>query len=84
MMCLLHHTPVLFFSVVQFLNSASSAVESGGSILFTVISLVTSDSPFSIQVCTRDSSPVSAEGLLFMNNHSCCMTLTALQDFKNY
>ena len=38
--------------------------ESDGSILFTVISLVPSDIPFTVQVCTRESDPQSAEGLL--------------------
>ena len=54
------------FLVVRFLNDTSSTVESDGSILFTVISLVTSDNPFTVQVCTRDSDPLSAEGLLFI------------------
>ena len=48
---------------MRFLNGTSSAVESDGSIPFTVISLVTSDSPFTVQVCTRDIDPVSAEGM---------------------
>ena len=58
---------ILSALVVRFLNNASSAEESAGSILFTVISLVTSDTPFSVQVCTRESVPVSARGLL--NQH---------------
>ena len=54
--------------VVRFLNDTSSAVESEGSILFTVISLVQSDNPFTVQVCTRESDLFSAEGLLYMHN----------------
>ena len=64
---------MLYFSVVRFLNNGSTAVESDETILFTVISLVMSDNPFTVQVCTRESDPVSAEGLLFMNDYSCCM-----------
>ena len=59
---------MLYFSVVRFLNNGSTAVESDETILFTVISLVMSDNPFTVQVCTRESDPVSAEGLLFIND----------------
>jgi len=53
-----------FFAAVRFLTNSSSALESDGTIAFTVMSVVESDNPFTIQVCTRDSDPVSAEGLL--------------------
>ena len=53
-----------FIAAVQFLNDTGSAAESDGSISFTVISLVPSDIPFTVQVCTRESDPQSAEGLL--------------------
>ena len=53
-----------FFAVVQFENDTGSAVESDGSISFIVISLVPSDMPFTVQVCTRESDPWSAGGLL--------------------
>jgi len=65
-MLLMHHLICFIVLVVKFLNNANSAVESDDSILFTVISLVTSDNPFTVQVCTRESDPVSAEGLLFI------------------
>ena len=55
---------LLFIIAVQFLRNASSAVESDGSISFTIISSVESDSPFTVQVCTREIVPQSAEGLL--------------------
>ena len=65
-MCFCKHTRFYYFiTVVQFLQNASSGAESDGSISFTVISLVASDSPFTVQVCTRDTVPLSAEGLLF-------------------
>ena len=62
----------VFIVVVQFLKNTSSALESAGVIAFTVISLVRSDRPFSVQVLTReiDSAPTRqtdsppAEGLL--------------------
>jgi len=57
------------FVVVRFLDNGSSAVESNGSIIFTVIILVVSDNPFTVQVCTRENDPVSAEGLLLMYTH---------------
>jgi len=53
-----------FIIVIQFLSNTSSADESDGVITFTVISLVPSDKPFSVKVCTREISPQSAEGLL--------------------
>ena len=49
---------------VQFLNDTSNAFENDGVIPFIVISLVPSDKPFSVQVCTREIVPLSAEGLL--------------------
>ena len=52
-----------FVIVVQFLSNTSSADESDGVITFTIISLVPSDKPFSVQVCTREIVPQSAEGL---------------------
>jgi len=53
-----------FIIAVQFLNNTSSAHEFDNVITFTVISLVPSDQPFSVQVCTREIDPESAEGLL--------------------
>ena len=53
-----------FVTAVQFENDTGSAVESDGSISFTVISLVPSAIPFTVQVCTREIDPQSAEGLL--------------------
>ena len=58
------------FAVVRFLNNGSTAVETDGTILFTVISLVMSDNPFTVQVCTRESNPISAEGLLLVYTHN--------------
>ena len=57
-------TYVYIVITVQFLNNASSAIESDGFISFTVISLIPSDQPFSVQVFTREIVPQSAEGLL--------------------
>ena len=54
----------VFITDVQFLNNTSSAFEYDGVISFTIISLVPSDKPFSVQVCTREADPLSAEGLL--------------------
>ena len=54
---------LLFNVAVQFLTNSSSAFESDGSVSFTIISSVASDSPFTVQVCTRDIVPLSAEGL---------------------
>ena len=53
----------VFIIDVQFLNNINNTFEDNGVILFTVISLVPSDKPFSVQVCTRDIVPQSAEGL---------------------
>ena len=53
-------------TAVQFLNDTSTAYEFDGFISFTVISLVPFDKPFSVQVCTRESNPQSAEGLLIL------------------
>ena len=53
---------LLFIIAVQFLTNSSSAIESDGSISFTIISSVASDSPFTVQVCTREIVPQSAEG----------------------
>ena len=52
------------YIAVQFQNDASTTYEFNGLISFTVISLVPFDEPFSVQVCTRESDPQSAEGLL--------------------
>ena len=54
----------VFIVVVQFLNDTSSALESAGVMAFTVISLVRSDRPFSVQVCTRETNSPPATGLL--------------------
>ena len=53
-----------FTTDVQFLNDTSIAYEFDGVVSFTIISLVPSDKPFSVQVCTREVDPQSAEGLL--------------------
>ena len=54
--------------VVQFSNIQNNiSNESEGPLIFTVVSLVPSDRPFSVQVCTRDGVlpfPFAAEGLL--------------------
>ena len=55
---------IAFTTDVQFLNDTSIAYEFDDLISFTIISLVPSDKPFSVQVCTRESDPQSAEGLL--------------------
>ena len=54
---------LLFIVVVQFLTGSSSAIESDGLISFTITSSVASDRPFTVQVCTREIVPLSAEGL---------------------
>ena len=54
---------VVVIVAVQFLSDTSSAVESDGTISFTLMSSVPSDMPFSVQVCTRDLVPQSAAGL---------------------
>ena len=55
----------MFYTLaVQFQNHTSTTYEFNGLISFTVISLVPFDQPFSVQVCTRESDPQSAEGLL--------------------
>ena len=53
--------------VVEFLRNASSAAESDGLIAFTLISSTPSDAPFTVQVCTRDTTPRSAEGISLNN-----------------
>ena len=58
------HRFVFHTLAVQFLNDTSTTYEFNGLISFTVISLVPFDQPFSVQVCTRESDPRSAEGLL--------------------
>ena len=68
----------LIILVVKFLEGTSSAEESDGSMLFTVISLVESDNPFTVQVCTRDSVPVSAQGLLQMYIHKMCTNILVI------
>ena len=54
---------ILLTVVIQFLRNASSAVESDGVIDFTLISSAPSDTPFIVQVCTRETNPRSAEGI---------------------
>ena len=53
----------LLYIAVQFVNNASSAIESEHNISFTVITLVPSYRSFSVQVGTREITQ-SAEGLL--------------------
>lgn len=60
-------------AVVRFLKNLNSAVESDGSIIFTIISSVPSDRPFTVQVRTREIVPLSAEGLLKL-----CVYVTSL------
>ena len=55
-----------FTTDVQFLNDTSITYEFDGLISFTIISLVPSDKPFSVQVCTREVDPQSAQGLLIL------------------
>ena len=55
---------VVLIAVVRFSNKVIRAVESEGLVSFTIISSVPSDSPFTVQVCTRGIVPLSAEGLL--------------------
>ena len=63
---------LLFVIAVRFLSNSSSADESDGSISFTIISSVASDSPFTVQVCTRDIVPLSAEGSLKVFKYTRC------------
>ena len=58
-----------FTTDVRFLNETSIAYEFDDLISFTIISLVPSDKPFSVQVCTREVDPQSAEGLLILYVH---------------
>ena len=60
------------FIAVRFLQNASSADESEGSIAFTVVSSIPSVNPFTVQVCTREIVPVSAEGLFIILNYARC------------
>ena len=63
---LVKHKFIIFtfvVSAVQFLNDTSSAIESDGSMSFTLVSSSISDIPFSVQVCTRDIDPPAAQGL---------------------
>ena len=66
---------VFIIVAVQFLTDSSSAVESDGSISFTITSSVASDRPFTVQVCTREIVPLSAEGLLMFNYTSCVLDI---------
>ena len=51
--------------VVEFLQNASSAAdhESNGLIGFTIILSTPFDAPFTVQVCARETTPRSAEGI---------------------
>lgn len=53
-----------FIVVVRFLRNESIAAESDGVMEFTIITPEPSDRPFSVLVCTRETVPQSAEGLL--------------------
>ena len=48
--------------IVSFKEVSYSSVESGGSITFTVQASQASSDAFSVQFCTQNSDPVSAEG----------------------
>ena len=54
----------LFITGARFQSNSSTAPESVGTILFVVELTAPSDTVITVQVCTEETSPVSAEGLL--------------------
>ena len=54
----------LFITGVQFQSNSSTATEADDFILFVVKLTIPSDRKITVQVCTEETTPVSAEGLL--------------------
>ena len=53
-----------YYSGVRFQSNSSTAPEADGFILFVVELTIPSDREITVQVCTEETIPVSAEGLL--------------------
>ena len=49
---------------VRFQSSSSTAAEADGAIEFVVELTIPSDTVITVQVCTEETTPVSAQGLL--------------------